>query len=205
MSWLPLRRLLGVLAFGVNAYRADAGGHVVEEHDELGAVAGQHEELYVVLSGRATFTVGGETVDAPAGTLVFLPDPPVRRGAVATEDGTTVLAVGGRRGEPYEVSPWEFADAAEAHRAAADWDAAAAGGDEGPPLPGDHPRLLYSSACWHALAGRRELALERLGRAVELDPALARSAADDEDLDAIRDDPAFPVQAGAAAGGGAGL
>ena len=33
VSWLPLRRLLGVLAFGVNAYRADAGEHVVDEHD----------------------------------------------------------------------------------------------------------------------------------------------------------------------------
>src|SRR3954464_9590800 len=118
MSWLPLRRLLGVLAFGVNAYRADAGGHVVEEHDELGAVAGHHEELYVVLSGRATFTVGGETVDAPAGTLVFLPDPPVRRGAVAAEDGTTVLAVGGRRGEPDGGSPWAVAFAGQATRPA---------------------------------------------------------------------------------------
>ena len=47
-----------------------------------------------MLAGRATFTVGGEHLDAPAGTLVFLPEPATRRGAVADEDGTTVLAVG---------------------------------------------------------------------------------------------------------------
>ena len=30
-----------------------------------------NEELYVVLRGRARFEIDGETVDAPAGTLVF--------------------------------------------------------------------------------------------------------------------------------------
>jgi hypothetical protein len=201
VSWLPLRRLLGVSAFGVNAYRADAGAHVVEEHDELGAAAGHHEELYVVLAGRATFTLAGAEVDAPAGTAVFLPEPETRRGAVAAEDGTVVLAVGGRRGEAYEVSPWEFAFAAEAHRPAGDWEAAAAVTAEGLALHPDHPRLLYWTACWEALAGRRDDALAHLRRALELDPALAAWAAEDEDLDAIRDDPRFPAPAGARGGG----
>ena len=54
LQWRPLRRTLGVQAFGINAYVAPhAGDTVVEEHTE--ATLG-HEEVYVVLSGRATFS-----------------------------------------------------------------------------------------------------------------------------------------------------
>ena len=73
-------------------------GTVVEEHDETGGGAGGHEELYVVLSGRATFTLGGEKLDAPAGTFVFVSDPAVKRKAIAEEEGTVVLAIGGEPG-----------------------------------------------------------------------------------------------------------
>ena len=108
VDWLPLRAELGIGAFGVSAYRANAGELVVPRHNEAaGGGAGVHEELYVVLSGRATFTVGGETVDAPAGTLVHLPDPTVQRKAIGEEAGTTVLAIGATRGRPFAVSPWE--------------------------------------------------------------------------------------------------
>src|SRR6185437_4565713 len=63
----PLRRELGITAFGVNAYSADEPGNaVIAGHREPGGP----EELYVVVSGHATFTVGEDTVDAPAGTLV---------------------------------------------------------------------------------------------------------------------------------------
>jgi mannose-6-phosphate isomerase-like protein (cupin superfamily) len=69
VDWLPLRAELGVTAFGVSAYRADAGETVVPRHAEAeGGGAGVHEELYVVLAGRATFTVDDETFDAPPGT-----------------------------------------------------------------------------------------------------------------------------------------
>src|ERR671910_2786475 len=108
LKWKPLRRPLGVTAFGVNAYWAEnPGDELIEEHDELGAGAGRHEELYVVIGGGARFTVAGEEFDAPARTVVFIRDPAVRRGAVATEPNTTALAVGGVSGEPYRVSPWE--------------------------------------------------------------------------------------------------
>lgn len=105
VHWLPLRRTLGVTGFGVNAYRARAGEHVVEAHDETGTGAGHHEELYVVVAGRARFTLDGEEHDAPTGTLVFVPEAETRREAVAVEDGTTVLAVGGRAGSGLPVSP----------------------------------------------------------------------------------------------------
>jgi quercetin dioxygenase-like cupin family protein len=119
LQWRPVRRRLDVEAFGVNAYTvAEAGQEVVEHHDEVpqGGGAAGHEELYVVLRGRATFTLDGEEVDAPAGTLVFVRDPAVRRGAVAREPETAVLAVGGAPGEPYRVSPWEYAFEAFGYR-----------------------------------------------------------------------------------------
>ena len=104
VDWLPLRHLLGVRAFGVNAWRGDAGGEVIERHDESDY---GHQELYVVLSGRARFTVGGEEISASPGTVVFVEDPTLERVAVAEEPGTVVLAVGAKHGEAYEISAWE--------------------------------------------------------------------------------------------------
>ena len=93
LLWRPLRRTLDVEAFGINAYVApNAGDDVVEEHTEK---THMHEEIYLVLSGRATFTLDGETLDAPAGTAVFIRDPGVKRHARAEEPDTAVLAVGG--------------------------------------------------------------------------------------------------------------
>ena len=104
-EWKPLRRDLGVTAFGVNAYIARTAGElVIEEHSEGSA---GHEELYVVANGRATFTIAGEEVDAPAGTLVAVTDPSIVRGAVAREPGTAVLVVGAPRGEAYVLRNWE--------------------------------------------------------------------------------------------------
>src|SRR5215216_2230045 len=94
LRWHPVRHALGVRGFGVNAYSGGAGDDVVEEHTEADDSGRCHQELYIVLSGQARFEIDGETVDAPAGTLVFLPDPTSRRHAVAQADGTTVLALG---------------------------------------------------------------------------------------------------------------
>src|ERR671918_392659 len=104
----PVRTRFGITAFGVNAYSGtEAGGRIIEEHDELGTGAGHHEELYVVLSGRARFILDGKAQDAPAGTFVFVRDPAVRREAFAEEVGTTVLVAGGVPGQAFEPSPWE--------------------------------------------------------------------------------------------------
>ena len=81
-----------------------AGDVFTSEHDELDT---KHEELFFVASGHVTFTVAGETVEAPAGTFVHVPDPAVVRGAITREPGTTLLAVGGKPGKAYEVSAWE--------------------------------------------------------------------------------------------------
>jgi hypothetical protein len=108
-EWLPVRHALGVSAFGINAWRAPrAGGEVIERHDEATEGEAQaHQEAYLVLEGAARFTVDGRDVDAPAGTFVFVEDPALERSAVATEDGTVVLALGAEPGVAFGVSAWE--------------------------------------------------------------------------------------------------
>jgi tetratricopeptide (TPR) repeat protein len=190
---IPVRIPLGIDAFGVNAYGArEAGGRLIEEHDELGAGAGRHEELYVVLTGRAGFTVAGEEVDAPAGTLVFVRDPATRRAAVAREPDTTVLVVGGTAGKAFEPSPWEAWLEALPLYTAKDFAGAADVMARALERHPDNPNILYNLACCEALAGRADDALGHLSRAAELDARLREWARDDSDLDSIRGDPRFP-------------
>jgi tetratricopeptide (TPR) repeat protein len=194
LKWKPLRRPLGVSAFGVNAYWAEsAGDELIEEHDELGTGAGRHEELYVVLQGSARFTVAGDELDAAAGTVVFVRDPAARRAAVATEPNTTALAVGAAPGRPYEPSPWEWvAEAIPAWRSG-DYRSARTTISRGLEAHPDNPSLLYDLACVEALAGEHEAAIEHLRRAVALKPEYAKDARSDEDFASIRRHPEFPT------------
>ena len=190
VHWLPLRHTLGVRAFGTNAYRGDAGEQVIEEHTEEGA---DHEELYVVLQGRARFTLDGEDLDAPAGTVVFLPDPPTVRVAMAEEDGTVVLAVGGKPGEAYTTSTWEWRFRAAPHAKAGDHAAAEAVLREGLEAhPGDGD-ILYEIACVYALSGRGDEAIAQLEAAFAASPRTRGWAAEDEDLASLRDRPDWPL------------
>jgi len=103
--WRAVRHAFGIGSFGVSAYVAEAAGDVfTSEHDEVDT---RHEELFFVASGRAAFTVAGETFDAPSGTFVYVRDPALVRGATAVEPGTTLLAIGGEPGKAYEISAWE--------------------------------------------------------------------------------------------------
>jgi quercetin dioxygenase-like cupin family protein len=191
LHWLPLRHLLGVQAFGVNAYTAAAAGEdVIEEHTEEGL---GHEELYVVVAGRARFTLDGEQLDAPAGTLVFLPEPATRRYAVAEEPGTTVLAVGGKPGEGYEVSAWEWRFRAVPHHDAGDWAGAEALIRQSLEAhPGDGASL-YDLACVEARAGKHDAAIEHLRASVAARPEVREWGAGDSDIDALRKRPDFPL------------
>jgi len=191
LQWRPVRRTLGIEAFGINAYTAGAGELVVEEHDETGTGAGHHEELYVVVTGRATFTVDGESFDAPVGTMVFLDDPKERRGARAVEDGTTVLAIGGERGQPFRVSPWEFTFAGTPAWKAKRYDEAEALLREGLEQYPGNPSLLYDLACLEALQDKPDDALEHLRIALEQQPRFKEYAAKDPDLESLRGDPRF--------------
>jgi hypothetical protein len=193
VRWLPLRLPLGVTAFGVNAFRADAAGEeLIEDHDETGAGAGRHEELYVVVSGHATFTVAGEEIDAPAGTIVFVGDPEVRRAAVARSAGTIAIAVGGHAGA-VTTSPWEYSARAGALARDGDAEGAIALMREGLAHHPENGQVLYNLACFESLAGRGADALGHLAAAIEVLPESREWAATDEDFDPIREDPAFPA------------
>jgi tetratricopeptide (TPR) repeat protein len=182
-----------VTAFGVNAYWAEqAGDELIEEHDELGAGAGHHEELYVVIGGAARFTVAGDEFDAPTRTVVFVRDPAARRGAIATEANTTALAVGGAAGQA-EVSPWESVAHAIPAWKSGDHETARATIEAGLEEHPDNPSLLYDLACLEALSGDADAAIGHLRRAVELKPEYAKDAQDEEDFASIRARPEFPT------------
>jgi hypothetical protein len=186
---IPVREHLGIHAFGINAFTPSEEGTLVSEHDEAGS--GQ-EELYIVLDGKATFEIDGETVDAPPGSLVYV-GPEARR--KATGDGT-VLVVGATPGEAYQGVDWgdawpfhsksmtaygeqRYADAFEAVRGALEH------------MP-DHAGLNYNYACFATLAGdTSDDTFAHLQRSVELRPQFREDARRDDDFAAVRDDPRF--------------
>jgi tetratricopeptide (TPR) repeat protein len=188
--WRPVRRRFDIRAFGVNAYTArEAGAQIVEEHTESRP---GHEEIYLVLRGRARFIVDGDEHELAAGQLVFVRDPQLRRGAVALDEDTVVLALGGKPGEPHRVSAWEAIFAAVPAARAENWDEAIRLHDEALAEQPDDPVLLYNLACMEARGGRRLDALLHLQRAVELEPRWAEAARTDSDFAAIRNEPGFP-------------
>jgi hypothetical protein len=94
LVWRPVRSALGTRIVGMGGYTADRAGQVVIEGHTESEDGLQHEEVYLVLRGRATFTLDGTELDVPAGTFVVVTDPTVHRRAVAAEPGTAVLALG---------------------------------------------------------------------------------------------------------------
>ena len=188
LTWRPIRRHFDIRAFGVNAYTAKkAGDRVVEEHREKGG----HEELYVVVSGRATFTLEGEEHDAPAGTLVHCP-PGTLRTAIAAEPLTTVMGIGAKPGEIFEPSPWEEMFVAFGHFRLGDVEAARAQLQDAVTKHPDAWQGYYNFACLEALAGDKETALGHLQRAHELEPEIVgKGAAEDEDFASLRSDERF--------------
>jgi quercetin dioxygenase-like cupin family protein len=176
LEWRPIRRRFGGRAFGVNAYTAEKPGDwVVEEHTEepLG-----HEELYLVLRGRARFTLDGEEVDAAAGTLVFVRNPAVKRSAIAEDEETVVLAVGAKPGAAFDPSPWEWYFEAYEQPTEEGIATIRSGIEE----LGERGPLYYHLACLEARAGRLDEARAHLDRALDLDPALREYVQADDDL-----------------------
>jgi quercetin dioxygenase-like cupin family protein len=189
----PVRQHFGIASFGVNAWTAAAGERVINEHDE----AGDAEELYLVHTGRATFELDDERVDAPAGTLIFV-RPGVMRTAFAVEPDTTIVAIGGTPGEAYQPDGWElwtpvaplfnqgkYAEAAERTRELA-------------AVHPELPMLTYMVACCESKAGRIDAALDAL-REATVSRRMRMIAAKDPDLDEIRGEPAFAEIVGSSA------
>ncbi len=185
--WRPVRKHFGIMSFGINAWTApNAGDRIINEHDE----DGEHEELYIVQSGRATFELDGERIDAPEGTFVFA-DPGVKRTAFAEEPGTTVIALGGTPGQAVEPNGWEVWAPIHALYLDGKYDEAA---DRGAGLIEANPEyadVAYNVACCESLAGRTADAIDHLRLAIERSERFREFAAGDTDLDPIREEPAF--------------
>jgi tetratricopeptide (TPR) repeat protein len=178
----PVARTLGVSAFGVNAYTGEKpGDEVIEPHDETSQGSGRHEELYVVLTGHAEFELDGETIDAPAGALVFA-RPEQHRAAKALVADTTILVIGGKPGAAGPPSPFEYWYRATPAYDAGDFERAYEIASEGLAVHPDNPSLNYNLACYAALAGRRSDALRHLETAFAGNPKTREWAAGDSDL-----------------------
>ena len=174
----------------MNAYSATGeNAPIVERHTEqqLG-----HEEIYLVLRGRVRFTIGGDEHELGPGQLVFVRDPALERGAVAVDADAVVLALGGKPGQPHEVSAWEAMFAAVPAANREEWDEAIRIHDEALVERPEHPALLYNLACMEARGGRHLDALLHLQRAVTLESKWADYARRDSDFAAIRSEPGFP-------------
>jgi tetratricopeptide (TPR) repeat protein len=189
--FIRLRRTLDIGAFGASAsYQAKAGEDVVGEHDELGPGADGQEELYVVVQGSATFTLDGEEIEAPQGTVVFV-QPGTTRKAVAASAETIVLSVGGRRGEAYRLPPGaELYDFFEHYKQEA-WDGALAACHVALEKHPGNALILYNIACMQSMLGRGDEALETLRESVDKWPKFKENARADDDFASLREDPRF--------------
>jgi AraC-like ligand binding domain len=203
-SWRPVRHHFGITSFGVTTWTGrNVGDRIIDEDDELEREPGHlraerleddaNEILYLVHRGRARFEIGGEPVDAPAGTFVFVP-PGVKRTAFAEEAGTTIVAVGGVPGKAYIPVGWEvwrpLHPLYEAGRYA---EVIERGREQIEATP--YPEPLFNLACCESLTGQSSEATEHLRLALDLtEPYRERLrwlAANDSDFDPIRDEPAF--------------
>jgi quercetin dioxygenase-like cupin family protein len=108
--WQPLNKRLGITAFGVNGVVLDPGEQAEIEHDEAGS---GHQEVYVVVAGRAWFRVGDEEYEAAPGDVVAVGDPAATRDYKALEPGTRIVCFGAPEAEPHPYGEWITAGAAE--------------------------------------------------------------------------------------------
>ncbi|HYM63920.1 MAG TPA: cupin domain-containing protein [Gaiellaceae bacterium] len=95
--FLKVRRALGTTAFGLNEVRLPPGA-AGAEHDETKT---GHEEVYVVLSGEATFTIDGEEVAVAKGDYLRV-DPSSTRQVVAGRDGLRFIVIGAKPKPAYD-------------------------------------------------------------------------------------------------------
>ena len=184
-----VRRTLGITGFGVRAFTAPKDGLVISEHDEMFLGENGQEELYIVLSGAATFEIDGETVDAPKGALVNV-QPAAKRKATATDEGTTILVVGGTPGKAYEPQAEEAAEAFAAY-SRGEYEEALAKQLIVVEKQPENPVAHFNVGCFAARAGHADQAIEALERAVGINDRIKELMASDDDLDSIREDPRF--------------
>jgi mannose-6-phosphate isomerase-like protein (cupin superfamily) len=108
--WQPLNERLGIRNFGVSAVLLDPGEDADIEHDEREA---NHQEVYVVVTGRAVFRLGDREVEAAPGDVVAVPDPAETRDYRALEPGTRIVCFGAGPGAEHPYGEWIRRAAAE--------------------------------------------------------------------------------------------
>jgi hypothetical protein len=101
--WQPLNEPLGIRAFGVNAVVMDPDEQADIEHDEADC---GHQEVYVVVAGRAAFRLGDEEVEAGPGDVVAVGDPSETRDYRALEPGTRIVCFGAAPGADHPYGEW---------------------------------------------------------------------------------------------------
>ncbi|HWT24712.1 MAG TPA: hypothetical protein VN213_14500 [Solirubrobacteraceae bacterium] len=107
--WQQLNERLGIRAFGINAVLMDPDDGSDIEHDEAD---GGHQEVYVVVSGRAGFRLGDAEVEAGPGDVVAVPDPAETRDYWALEPGTRIVCLGAKPVQEHPYGEWIERDAA---------------------------------------------------------------------------------------------
>jgi hypothetical protein len=184
LVWRPVRQALGTRIVGMGGYTADRAGQVVIEGHTESEDGLSHEEVYVVLRGRATFTLDGRDVDAPAGTFVAVIDPGVHRRAVAAEGGTAVLALGSL--PAFVPSDSEWIERARPHLRS-DPDRAIAILQELRATKPDGPVAEVAAAFISIARGNEVAAREALAGLVARRPDLVAVLAEDEELERLLD------------------
>ena len=101
--WQPLNARLGVTAFGVNAVVMEPGEKLDIEHDEADS---GHQEVYVVVTGRARFRLGDEEVEAGPGDVVAVGESGETRDYRALEPETRIVCFGAAPGGEQPYGEW---------------------------------------------------------------------------------------------------
>lgn len=190
-TYVQIRRELDIGSFAVNAVQADAGKELMAGRTTTGYGADRHEELLVVIGGAAKFTVDGQEIDGPTGTAVFVRDVEAKRAALATKDGTTLLVIGGRRGEAWRLTPGEAMQEFFPLYEAKDYEGALRVAEQVLDEYDGNGLAHFNIACMQSLLGRPDKALDHLRAALEANPELLENARSDEDFAPLRDDPRF--------------
>ncbi len=101
--WQALNEPLGIRTFGISAVRLEPGEAPDIEHDEA---ASGHQEVYIVVAGRAAFRLGEEEAEAGPGDVVAVPDPAERRAYRAIEPATRIVCLGAGPGAEWGFGAW---------------------------------------------------------------------------------------------------
>jgi mannose-6-phosphate isomerase-like protein (cupin superfamily) len=104
-----VRAGLGVSSFGLAVMDLPPNFKHFPEHDQS---HDNQEEVYTVLSGRATLQVGGEEHELEPGVWVRI-GPAEKRKVVTGDEPARVLAIGGTPGEAYKPPEFTHEGAAE--------------------------------------------------------------------------------------------